>query len=175
MPKRSGKPTYFPGRRGRSKNFFVSKVNATITLGALTDGTVISGVLLDLDQDAYLISADLAWSVHNMTAGEGALRVGLTSSVLTVAQMAEALDASPGSQDDRIALERTRRPVRDSGQFPILTSEEVLNNGNLFRTKAKMVITTGRNLLAWARNISGASLTTGGIVEVTGKVYGNWK
>ncbi len=175
MPKRAGKPTYFPGKRGRSKNFFVSKVNAQLSLSTLTNDTVITGVLLNLTQDAYLISADLTWSILNLTAGEGPLRVGLNNSILSVTEIAEALDASPNSQDDRIAIERTRRPVRDAGQFPGLNSEEVLNNGNIFRTKVKMVITSARNLEIFARNLSGATLTTGSQINVVGKVYGNWK
>ena len=146
MPKRSGKPTYFPGRRGRSKNFFVSKVNVSNALGALADGVVAVGALLDLTQDANLISADLSWSFRGHTAGEGPIRVGLANSVLSVGEIGEALDASPNSQDDRIAVERTQRPVRESGQFPGLASLEILKNGDIFRTKIRFDVTSARNL-----------------------------
>jgi len=175
MPKRTGKPTYFPGRRGRSKNFFVSKVTATLSLGALTSGTVVAAALLDLVQDAYLISTDLSWSIGDNTAGEGSIQVGLANSVLSVAEIVEALDASPNAQDDRVAIERSNRPVRHTGQFPGAVEGEVLNNGDLLRTKLKMVVTSARDLQVWARNTSGATLTTGGIVRALGKVYGNWK
>ena len=176
MPKRSDKPTHFPGKRGRSKNFFVSKVNKDIALSTLANGVVVSDTLLDLVQDAWIISADLSWSIRDLTAGEGPIEVGITSSVLSATEIAECLDASPNSQDDRVPLERTLRPVRDVGSFPGLASEEVLNNGNRFRTKIKMVITSARDLRIYARNSSGiANLATGAVVRAHGKVYGNWK
>ena len=175
MPKRAGKPTYFPGKRGRSKNFFVSKVNVTIVVGALANDGIASGALLDLVQDAYLISADLVVGTFGGTAGEGPVRVGLANSVLTATEIGESLDASPDSQDDRVAIERTSRPVREIGQLPGLAANEVLNNGNISRTRLKMVITSARDLNAWARNISGATLTTRKVIEITGKVYGTWK
>ena len=60
MPARARKPTYFPGRKGRSKNFFVSKVNAELALSTLAQNAVLQGALLDLVQDAWLISTDLS-------------------------------------------------------------------------------------------------------------------
>jgi len=175
MPKRAGKATYFPGKRGRSKNFFVSKVDGTVTLGAATSGTVVLGAILDLTQDAYLISADLTWAMRDHTAAEGPIEVGLANSVLSTTEVSEAVTATPNSQDDRVALEQTSRPVREAGAFPGLLTDEVLNNGNIFRTKLKMVVTSARDLNAYARNVSGATLTTGTIVRVNGKVYGTWK
>jgi len=174
MPKRAGKPTYFPGRRGRSKSFFVSKVNGSLDFNSLLDGIVLPVTILDLTQDAFLISADLTWSIQGFTAAEGSTRVGLANSVLSVTEIAKALDASPNAQDDRVPIERTRRPVRDVGRFPGLATDEVLNNGNIFRTTIKTVITSARNLNAWIRNTSGGTLTSG-VLEVSGKVYGNWK
>ncbi len=179
MPKRAGRPTYFPGRRGRSKNFFVSKVTATLSLGTLASGAVIAADLLDLEQDAWIISSDLTWSIADLTQGEGPIEVGINNDILTVAQIAESLDASPNSQDDRIAKEQSSRPVRIVGQFPgasPTSGGEVLNNGNIVRTRARMVITSARDLQVWARNISGvANLATGATVRAVGKVYGNWK
>ena len=175
MPKRAGKPTYFPGRRGRSKNFFASKVEANLTLSTLADNTVLSATLLDLTQDAFLISADLTWAVRNLTAGQGPIQLGYANSGLTDTEIGEALAASPNSQDDLVAIERTRRPVREAGSFNGLNTEEVLNNGNLLRTKLKFVVTSARDLDIWAKNRSGAPLTTGALINVSGKVYGNWK
>ena len=175
MPKRGGKATYFPGRRGRSKNFFVSKVNASLALGALGVNTVIAGDLLDLVQDAYLISADLTWAILEHTAGEGSIVVGLNNDVLNVTEIAESLNASPNSQDDRVAIERSNRPVRETGQFSGSQVSEVLNNGNLKRTKLSMVITSARDLQVFALNRSNSPLTTGTVLEVNGKVYGTWK
>ncbi len=175
MPRRKGSPTHFPGKRGRSKNFFVSKVNATVPLGALAVNTVIAGDLLDLIQDAYLISADLTWGILEHTANEGTIVVGLNNDVLSVTEIAESLNASPNSQDDRVAIERSNRPVREAGQFPGVEVNEVLNNGNLKRTRLRMVITSARDLQVWALNRSNSPLTTGTVLEVNGKVYGNWK
>ena len=175
MPKRAGKPTYFPGKRGRSKNFFVSKVNASLSLGALAANVAVSGVLLDLAESAWLISADLSWALVNNTAEEGPVEVGLMSSSISPAELVEALDASPTSRGDRIAIERSGRPARQAGQFPGLSSGEVLNNGNVFRTRIKFPTATSQDLEFFGVNRDPSTRTTGGLVKVSGKVYGNWK
>ncbi len=156
-------------------NFFVSKVDGVVTMGAAVSGATVVGTLLDLTQDAYLISADLSWSMDDHTAGEGSINVGLNNSVLSETEITEALTASPNSQDDRVAQEQSSRPVREAGQFAGLNTNEVLNNGNLFRTKLKFVVTSARDLEIFGRNISGVTLTTGTLIRVRGKVYGNWK
>ena len=168
-PKRSSR------KRGRDPNFVVFKVEAELALVTLAGNTALSGALHSLADDVYLISADLTWSIRNHTAGEGPIEVGLSQSGMSAANIIEALDASPVNRGDRIALERSGRPVREVGQFPGLLSEEVLNNGNLFRTKIKFVISETQTLSMYGVNRSGAALTTGTVVGARGKIYARWK
>ncbi len=160
--------------RGRSKNFVVLKVNAALQLATLANGIVVDADLLDLADDVNLISADLQASILGLTAGEGPIEVGVNSDALTVTQVLEAITASPTSRGDRIALERTSRPVRSLGTFSGVGTEEVLNNGLPIRIKLKFALSQNQVLRLFALNLSGATLTTGAVVRLSGKIYATW-
>ena len=160
--------------RGRSKNFVVLKVHNAQALTTLANDTVSLSELLNIEDDVRLISADLTWSLHELTPGEGPILVGLTLSSLTAAQVLEAIDASPTNRGDRIALERTSRPVRDVGSFPGVAASEVLADGRPIRTKLRFKMSENQNLEQFAVNRSGAALTTGALLEVSGKVFAEW-
>ncbi len=163
--------------RRRSSNFVVLKVQAALALGTLADDAVITATLLDLNDDLKVIGADLTWSIRDLAAGEGPILVGLSTNAYTVAQIVEAIDASPNNRSDEIALERTRRKVRNVGSFAgALPNGETLNEGRPMRTrKLYWKLSTDRNIVFWAQNKSGvANLATGAFVEVSGKVYAQW-
>ncbi len=150
-------------------------VNQSITLSTLGDRTVALASLTNLGQTRFkVISVDLYWSVAGLTAGEGPIEVGIANQNLTVGEIGEMLDANPTSQTDIIAMERIKRPVRRSGQFPGLSTNEALADGKKIRTKLFTVLNEGVELAIWARNNSGAALTTGAQIEATGTVYGYW-
>ncbi len=121
-----------------------------------------------------VISADLNWSVRDLTPTEGPVEVGLSTNDLSITEIIESLDAVPSGRDDVIALERTKRPVREVGMFSGVAAEEVLNDGKPIRTRMgfRHSATTATNI--FAVNRSGATLTTGGVVTVTGKLYVRW-
>ncbi len=164
------------GTRGRSSNFVVLKVSASLALSTLGDDVVITGTLLDLNDDLKVIGADLTWALRDLTTGEGPIEVGLSTNAYTVAQIAEAVDASPNNRSDEIALERTRRKVRGVGVFAgVISNGEVLNDGKPVRSrKLYWKMATDRNLVIYAQNRSGSSLTTGGVIDVAGKVFAQW-
>ena len=62
--------------------------------------------LLTISDNAKVISTDFTWSIRDHTAAEGPIDVGLALSSLTIAQVIEALDASPSSRSDTIAIVR---------------------------------------------------------------------
>ncbi len=162
-------------RKRSRKGFMVWPVQVQLALSTLGGGTVISAALLTLDEDAFFISADLSWSMRDHTATEGPIVVGLAHGDLAVAEIAEAIVASPTHPGDIIAMERARRPVRNVGQLPGLNTEEVLNHGDVKRSPIKFRVDDTTTLNIWAQNQSGASLTTGTILEVSGVIYGRWE
>ncbi len=166
MAKHKGKGRY---------RFQVIPVQNQIALTTATEGLVVKTNISTLVQECYAISADLNWAIRGHTAGEGPITVGLSNSQLTVAEIAEALDASPTSEADIVAREQARRPVRAVGVFPGLLSEETLKDGLMIRTPLRMSLAGDLEIAAWARNQSGATLTTGTVVEVNGKIYLKWR
>ncbi len=150
-------------------------VHENLALGALVDNVVIAA-----DSDAFtnrffLISADLEWAMRDHTGGEGPLKVGIAHGDYTVTEIQENL-ALTGMEDDgdKIAQEQGRRLVRSSGQFSGLSSDEALNDGMAIRTTAKFVIQDGQTVKFYTWNRSGATLTTGTAISITGKLYGKW-
>ncbi len=169
-PKRS-----YSRKRSR-KNFVAIPYKFTIALGTLANGIVISIPFQTLGEDLYIISVDAAWSLRNLTAGEGPISVGFAHGDYSVTEIKEALDAEVTDPDDKIAMERSRRQVRVVGSFPGLNTEEVLNHGNKLRQKIGFSIGDGHFLQGWAQNDSGnANLTTGANVLISGHIYGRWQ
>lgn len=126
-------------------------------------------------EDFYWISATGSWSIRDLTAGEGPIAVGINHGDLTVAEIAEALDADLSDPDDIIAKERSRRPVRKTGQFSGIGEAEVLNNGIKVTTPARFSVGDTHTPDFWARNLSGGSLTTGAVVAFDGILTGRWQ
>ncbi len=166
------------GGRRKSPNFVVLKVSASLALGALANDTVITATLLDLNDDLKIIGVDLTWNIGNYTlSNEGPVEVGLSTNAYTVTQILEAVDASPSSRSDEIALERSARRVRHVGVFPLAANPagESLNDGKPVRSRRLYwPLSTDRNVVIWGLNRSGAALTTGAVIDVQGKVYAKW-
>ncbi len=151
-------------------------VEATLSLGALANDATVSSALTALGvTEAYVISADLTYALKGLTGEEGPLRVGLANDDLSVTEINEKLDARPTSQADIVAMERSRRPVRDAGTFGGQTPESVLNEGLPIRTTCKFHLAEGKELAVWIRNKSGATLTTGAVLQVSGTMYMRWQ
>ncbi len=166
------------GRRRRSnKNFVVIPFTTTLTLGTLAAGVTIKVDSLGgaLGEDLYVISMDSLCSIIGVTATEGPIRIGVAHDDLTVSEIQENLDAEMTDPDDIIAKERSRRPVREIGMFPGLSTNEILNNGVPLRTKIMISFGDTHNVAFWASNHSGATLTTGASIKVSGKFYGRWQ
>jgi len=162
-------------RKRRSNNFGVLKFDNQIALSTLGTGAVITITMTGLSQDFYCVSVDCLWAIRGHTAGETPLVFGFANGDLSTTEIQESLDANPASQSDIIAIERTRRPVRYAGQFSGALAEPVFHDGQMKRTKLGIMLNEGVELVGWVRNNSGANLNTGSIVEISGKIYGNWK
>ncbi len=161
--------------KGRSR-LAVINVNETITLGALASGVVVATNTDQFEREFYAISADIYWNLRSATAGEGPLEVGLAHGDYTVTEVKEKLDLT-GMEDpsDKISWERGRRLVRRSAKFNYLAAAEIINDGKAIRTPIRMMLAGSvATVQFWAHNLSAAPLTTGGVVQVSGKIYGRW-
>ncbi len=159
-------------RRGR---LVVLPINAQITLGTTGDGAaVLANLIAALTEDIWVHSVDLTWALRGLTSGEVPIQVGISQGDLTAAEVVEAVTASPTGPGDIIANEHARRPVRISGQFGDVGTDQTLAHGEMIRTKARFLVSDGKAFNAWALNRTGAAYTTGAVVRVTGRLYGRW-
>ncbi len=165
-------------KRNRRGSLVPLKFNMSVTLGALVDNIAVEQVTVDsLEQDFDIVSTDLLASIRNHTAAEGPLDFGLAQQGYTVTEIVECLDASPLSQYGP-EMERSRRKVRVYGRFDGQSTEEEVNDGEPIRKKM-FLKAFGHSTFAaasvWVVNRSGATLTTGTILEVQGTHWGRWK
>ncbi len=159
------------------KGFIAIPFTAQLALSTLASLTVLDAAVLSATwgEDIFIISVDSYWSLRDLTPGEGPIIVGFAHGDLSVGEIAENLNAEVTDPDDIIARERARRPVRKAGQFTGLLANEALNDGKKLRTRLKFSVGEGHNLAFWARNDSGATLTTGAILNLSGTLYGRWQ
>ncbi len=167
-------------RRGRSRrrNFVAISFTEQLALSTLANNTVLAGRVTTgtFGEDFYAVSADVFWSLQELTANEVPIEVGLAHNDLSVTEISENLDSERLSPDDIIANERARRPVRRSGMFNGTSETHMqLNDGKQIRTPLRFSIGSGFALAFWARNISGSPLTTGALLDVNGTLYGRWQ
>ncbi len=164
------------GRGKRGSGLVVLRVNKQITLSTLASAAVLDAQLFggSFTRDFYAISADLMWSIRDATTGEGPLEVGINHGDYTGAEIAQAIVADTFDPGDKIAMEQANRLVRSSGMFPGSATNTTLNDGKYIRTKIKFVVRDGKSLDFWCMNHAAAALTTGAVIEVSGKVYGRW-
>ncbi len=162
-----------PAKRRRSNKFRAIRVATSVTLGALANNGVVASGLNSggFDNEIYAISVDAMISVRNLTAGEGPLLCGYAHSDYTTAEIAEAILAQDGLFDNLIEQEQGKRHVRDAGFISGIASEEVLFDGKVKRTKLGFRVGDAQDVQMFVMNRSGATLTTGGIVETVGKLY----
>ncbi len=147
----------------------------SITLGTLVANGISTNALQTLTQDFDIVGVKATVSFTDVTQGEGPLEVGWAQSELTGVQIVANRDASPTSQWDVLANEQSKRKVRVFGKSAG-TTDESLNNGLAVWRKMFLRIPSGKALCdLWIINRSGATLTTGAIVNLQGSVVGCWK
>ncbi len=166
-------------RTGKNRQGFVAiPFNSSIALSTLANNTVLSTALFGsaFGEDIFIISIDSTWHIDALTDGQGPIDVGFAHSDLTVDEVSEALSAELTDPDDIIQKERARRPVRRSGIFHgKVGGNESLNDGKPIRTKMKFSVGDGHQINFWQQNLSGATLTTGATVRVSGTIFGRWQ
>ena len=164
--------------RGRKQPFRYTAIpqSIAITLSTLADDTVIvQGTETVLTQDFWVTSVKWFASLRDNTSGQDPIYFGIALAEYTVAEILEALKAAPTSAHDVPAVEHATRYVRNLGIF---VQKDTASAATSLRGKAKLNIRVpaGKALPSfWAWNRSGASLTTGSIIQVEATYFGQWR
>ncbi len=164
-------------RRRNRKGFTAIPFNDTNALVTLADATILSGQLLNgvFAEDFFIISIDCTWSLRNVTGGEVPIEVGFAHDDYSIAEIDEYLIVNLLDPDNMIAAEQSKRKVRRVGSFQDGDkTDQGINDGRPVRTPMKFVIGSGHGINHWAKNNSGAVLTTGAVVHMSGTIYGRW-
>ncbi len=163
-------------KKRSSKRFVVLRMGTGLPLLTLADNTVVKQDVqsVDFDNEIWLSSSDIQISLRGATPGEGPIMVGFAHGDYTVAEINEWYTSTNFLSADMVEQEQGRRKCRDIGTLAVIASSESLNDGKAIRVKIGIKIQSGQNLSFWARNSSGASLTTGSVIEFNGKLYGTW-
>ncbi len=160
-------------KRRRRGKFIAARVSGTMALGTLSIAIVIAQDLNTgaADNEYFAHSCDLVVGTRGFTAGEGPILIGLAHSGYSVTEIKEALEANGTDFGSPTVMEQNNRMVRDHGLFPIITATEIMNDGRPKRTKLRFRVEDGNDVVIFAYNQSGATLTTGGQIFWNGKVY----
>ncbi len=147
-----------------------------MALGTLADDTVVLTSLIGQNFGEYIfcISVDLLATITNLASGEVPIVIGVAHGDLTVTEILEFLGAELTDPDDIIQKERSRRPVRRVAQYSDPTGAGAVNDGKKVRTTMKFTVGNDHSVSFWAVNRSGAALTTGAIIKISGTLFGRW-
>ncbi len=146
---------------------------ALLTLG--NDVALEIGAIPAIQQDFDIVTTHLLVGRREGTDGEGPIEFGFAASDYTVAEIVEALDATP-LRNAGTEMEKSRRKVRSYGQFSGSGTQESVNDGLFVKRKMFLRIAAGMTTgNVFFVNRSGSALTTGTIMEVSGIHWGRWK
>ncbi len=158
-------------RKGRRRPLRVLPFSVSAAAGALANGDVISTAIGDVvDSRMWLSSMDLVVAWRDFTAGEDPRVFGVAHSDYSAAEIEECLEAQAAwDQSDLVVREQAKRKVRTIGTHTGV--DGLLADGKEFRQKLGWLAEPGMTLQFWTWNKSGAILQTGGVTEVSGRVY----
>ncbi len=147
-------------------------------LGTVQSSTLVTTAMLAAGDNEYrLLSLNGYWSIRGATAGEGPIICGVAHSDYSIAEIEEFLENETQlTRGDVIATrEIGKRLVRRIGQFSVIGTDEVLNDGLPVKVRLNWPMSEDSVPAIWAYNFSGAQLTTGAVVSFTGKMTIAWK
>ncbi len=153
---------------------------SVITLGALANGVAIKQTApLAISDDFRVLKSEYSMGFTGHTGGEGPLDVYLCNNDLSVASIADAIDAQgPLNKSDRDLDERAMRAVHLIGtmQIPGTTGHVIGadNQHGVIEDKHPWTYTKGVGWTLAAHNNSGSTLTTGTVIRFSAKHFGVW-
>ncbi len=162
------------GRRNGRYTLRPVRIAQAITLGALANVTVISQGLTGNADAAYrCISLTTLWTLKNAATNQKPVHVGYAHSDYTVTEIKEFIEGGSAiSIGNKVSNEQANRLIRLVGTFGMATEvDSSLNDGKPIKTRLNWALPIGKEVVAFAYNDSGASLTTGSIVDMTGTMW----
>ncbi len=161
------------GRKGGRYSLRKVSITPFLTLGALVSGVaVVSGLTGTSDAQYRLISANVSWSIHNNTIGQGPISVGYAFGDYTVTEIKEQIESTASiSPGNKVLGEQSNRWVRKIGQFSGATVNEVLNDGKPIKTRLNWAVQIGSVVNAFAYNNDTGNLATGSLVGLQGDLW----
>ncbi len=168
-------PWRLKGTMGKRSKLVRIKFVAQLALGTLPTTTAVSAGILTLGEDFYCTSIVADWTLENSN-DQNPIHVGWSHGDYSDTEIGEWNDASPNDPDDKIANERNRRQIRQAGTFKAASTgvDDYISEKPVY-TKMKMSIGDGYTIDFWAYNFTGASLTTGAVMKVSGTAFGRWE
>ncbi len=147
---------------------------AISTLANLTALTVALPMDAARENGVRMKKLMLAINYRGKTASEGPLRVGLCDSTLNVTEIKEALEADPQFFEDIPASEEANRRVFTVWTIPAgLVADEHTQRIREVHYPWKDV-QEGQGIKVFVFNDSGATMTTGMVLTVTGVAVQEW-
>ncbi len=147
--------------------YIKGRAEEDLDIGTLASRTLVSDIFDNVvNERTYVSSADLIWSLDQMTTGNniGPVMCGLAHSDYSDAEI-EAVIENTGSWDegDLIKQEINTRKIRIVGVFrnpQDNTDSWVLNDGRPIKTKLGWMLLQGQSLRLWAYNMGSAAFAT---------------
>ncbi len=163
-------------RRGRKRRLVYIPVSGNLGLTTLGDQSLRAGALhTAFTEDFFCVYTKFTWGLEDLTLGETPITVGLAHNDYSELEISEALSVEVLGPEDLIETERSRRKVRQVGQFNDSSlTEQKIGDGEAVYTTCKFLISDGQAMSLWALNQSGATLTTGSRIRVDGMMVGRW-
>ncbi len=142
-----------------------------IVLGALATDTLISegGGGTAVANRVRVTSIDVMVGIHNHTAGEGPLVIGVAHSDYTDVELLEwYLALAAWSEEDKVAREQSRRLSRVLGMLSGGSASERLWDGRQRKFRLNWSLGEGQAIKFWCFNSDSNVLNTGSVVDVDG-------
>ncbi len=157
----------------RRSRLFVPRIKESLSVGALAASDLIStNFTATVDRPYWLASIDVITTTHSFTAGEAPIIVGVAHNDYSAAEIEEWIEATASwSSIDKVEQEQARRKCRMICAFHGGLSADRFKDGAVVRIKCGWIQEAGTTLALWAFNEGAVTLTTGGVVEITGKAY----
>ncbi len=156
---------------GKFQPIGINRQSALTTLGAKT--AQATPITTDGASEGYHAkSMDISVVWENPTTGEGPIDVWVIDNDWSITEFEEYLEQTTGFDRGAQEIQARGRSMKHIGSLS--PEENVLNGGDPLRVPLKLFIAEGHTLEFVMYNSGAAALTSGSVVNFSGKMWGNW-